>query len=74
MLTEYYVLHGDNCSIVWEIFDDKETCFRKYPGDWNELEKSVFEMNDPSVFKRQENHLGVALSQVLFTGKSDVTI
>ena len=42
VLVESFIWQGEYFYTAWEVFDYKETCFQKYPGNWREVTDRIF--------------------------------
>ena len=72
VLVESFVWQDETFYTAWEVFDEKETCFRKYPSNWQEVTERIFMTESIPGFNGHPNQQTIALHQVSFTGKSDV--
>ncbi|ELS04827.1 hypothetical protein Xen7305DRAFT_00045630 [Xenococcus sp. PCC 7305] len=72
VLVESFTWQDESFYTAWEVFDEKETCFQKYPGDWREVTDHIFITEHLPGFDGHPNQQTIALHQVSFTQKSDV--
>ena len=73
VLFSHEIDYGVNEAISREVFDIKETCFEKYPGDWTRIDKCLYILKDCSKFEKYKNMNYLTLIPVPFTQKTDIT-
>ena len=56
-----------------EIFDNPETCFKKYPGTWKGSSKSFYYLKDLNKFEKFQELDCIYLEIYPFTQETDVT-